>query len=108
MSRKSVKNFLKQVNNPYPTESQSYTAWEKGFIEGFDSSQANPCFEENDMIDFSIWRSTNNKCGKNINTNKKQSHEKEILFTAFNNCNSIFSNSTRTKERRGLLQSQPC
>lgn len=61
MSRIGTKNFLKQVNNPYPTESQSYTAWEKGFIEGFDSSEATmSCFDENDLIDFSIWRSTNN------------------------------------------------
>lgn len=52
MSRKSVKNFLKQVKNPYPIESQSYTAWEKGFIEGFNSSEATPCFEENDLLDF--------------------------------------------------------
>lgn len=52
MSRVAAKNFLRKVNNPYPTESQSYTAWEKGFNEGFDSSQANPCFEENDLIDF--------------------------------------------------------
>lgn len=52
MSRKSVKNFLKQVKNPYPTESQSYTAWEKGFVEGFDSSEATmTCFEENDLLE---------------------------------------------------------
>jgi len=60
MSRKSVKNFLKQVKNPYPTESQSYTAWEQGFNEGFDSGLCIPCFSEEDMIEFSIWRSTNN------------------------------------------------
>jgi len=55
MSRVAAKNFLRKVNNPYPTESQSYTAWEKGFIEGFDSSQANPCFSEEDLLDFHEW-----------------------------------------------------
>lgn len=35
MSSIAVKNFLRKVKNPYPTESQSYTAWEKGFIEGY-------------------------------------------------------------------------
>jgi len=58
MSRVAAKNFLRKVNNPYPTESQSYTAWEKGFIEGFDSSQANPCFEEQDMLDYHEWLDT--------------------------------------------------
>ncbi len=29
-------NFKKQIMNPYPTGSPSYTAWEKGFIEGWE------------------------------------------------------------------------
>lgn len=32
------RNFYKQIMNPYPIESYSYTAYEKGFIEGYNKS----------------------------------------------------------------------
>ena len=34
--RKTELFYQKQVMNPYPTESQLHTAYEKGFIEGFE------------------------------------------------------------------------
>jgi hypothetical protein len=33
--------YRKQVMNPYSTESQSYTAYEKGFIEGYNTAKEN-------------------------------------------------------------------
>jgi len=60
MSSTAAKNFLKKVNNPYSKGSHLHFAWENGFNEGFDSGLCIPCFSEEDMIEFSIWRSTNN------------------------------------------------
>lgn len=49
-----------EPKNPYPKRSHLHFAWESGFFEGYKTSlQVNP-FSEEDMIEFSIWRSTNN------------------------------------------------
>ena len=47
--------FYKQVMNPYETGGQSYTVYEKGFIEGYNKSQETHPFSEEDMIEFSEW-----------------------------------------------------
>lgn len=52
MSSTAAKSFLRKVNNPYSKGSHLHFTWENGFNEGFESSQANSCFEENDLIDF--------------------------------------------------------
>lgn len=58
MSRITAKNFLRKVNNPYCKGSHLHFAWENGFNDGFDSSQANPCFEEQDLLDYHEWLDT--------------------------------------------------
>jgi len=47
--------YYKQVMNPYPVEEYSYTAYEKGFIEGYQEStkwQAERSYSEKDMLKF--------------------------------------------------------
>ena len=50
--------FKKQVMNPYPEEGYAYTAYEKGFIEGYEEStkwqqeQDKNKYSEEDMIAF--------------------------------------------------------
>ena len=39
--RKTELFYQKQAMNPYPTESQSHTAYEKGFVEGWEKCQKN-------------------------------------------------------------------
>ena len=42
--------YQKQVMNPYPSESQSYTAYEKGFAEGYNKAKET-IFDKQDVID---------------------------------------------------------
>jgi len=39
-------HYQKQVMNPYSSDSQSYTAYEKGFIEGFEKAKSTLYTEE--------------------------------------------------------------
>ena len=82
MSRITAKNFLRKVNNPYCKGSHLHFAWENGFNEGFDSSQANPCFEENDLLDFLSYVKDNyyynSSCWNNRETDKYISN-RELL-----------------------------
>jgi hypothetical protein len=45
--------YRKQVMNPYSTESQSYTAYEKGFIEGYNTAKEKYKYTEEDLI--KVW-----------------------------------------------------
>ena len=45
--------YQKQVMNPYPTDSQSHTAYEKGFVEGYQKSEETLYTEEQAR---EIWR----------------------------------------------------
>jgi hypothetical protein len=49
--------YQKQVMNPYPTESQSYTAYKKGFIEGWEKCQENQeaLYTKEQVIEFTKW-----------------------------------------------------
>jgi hypothetical protein len=40
--------------NPYPTESQSHTAYEKGFVEGYNKAKET-LYTEEQMIGFAEW-----------------------------------------------------
>lgn len=57
--------YYKQVMNPYPVEEYSYTAYEKGFIEGYQEStkwQQERSFSEEEVIDiFFLGRESLNK-----------------------------------------------
>lgn len=44
--------YQKQVMNPYPTGGQSYTSYEKGFIDGYNKAKEKYKFTEEDMINF--------------------------------------------------------
>ncbi len=46
--------YYKQVMNPYPSESQSYNSYEKGFVEGYNKAKESTCKEEQ-VIDFTNW-----------------------------------------------------
>ena len=47
--------YHKQVMNPYPTDSQSFTSYEKGYIEGYNKAKEKYKYTEEDMINFAIW-----------------------------------------------------
>lgn len=45
--------YQKQIMNPYSSDSQSYTAYEKGFIEGFEKAKEN-LYTEEQVIEFTM------------------------------------------------------
>jgi hypothetical protein len=56
--------FKKQVMNPYAVEEYSHTAYEKGFIKGYEESnkyQLERMYSEEDMIAFLDWSKSTNK-----------------------------------------------
>ena len=61
--------FQKQVMNPYNTESQLYTSYEKGFVEGYNKSREKYKFTEEDIakaVMFGRWGETTKKAYENF------------------------------------------
>ena len=66
--------FKKQVMNPYPVEEYSYTAYEKGFIEGYEESgkwQAERMYSEEEVLEILNKRVFDLKHKKDIKTTKE-------------------------------------